>query len=128
MAKQKENAVVASQEQLADGIYSMWIQTQAADTAKPGQFISMYTTDGSKLLPRPISICEIDRTRGMLRVVYRVTGENTVFKAEIRGYDPGDRTAWEWIPVRKSRRKESLPDGRRNRCTTDSGAGEADEV
>ena len=29
MAKQKENAVVASQEQLADGIYSMWIQTQA---------------------------------------------------------------------------------------------------
>ena len=35
MAKQKENAVVASQEQLADGIYSMWIQTQAADTAKP---------------------------------------------------------------------------------------------
>ena len=62
MAKQKENAVVASQEQLADGIYSMWIQTQAADTAKPGQFISMYTTDGSKLLPRPISICEIDRT------------------------------------------------------------------
>ena len=77
MAKQKENAVVASQEQLADGIYSMWIQTQAADTAKPWQFISMYTTDGSKLLPRPISICEIDRTRGMLRVVYRVTGENT---------------------------------------------------
>ena len=77
MDKQKENAVVASQEQLADGIYSMWIQTQAADTAKPGQFISMYTTDGSKLLPRPISICEIDRTRGMLRVVYRVTGENT---------------------------------------------------
>ncbi len=36
MAKQKENAVVASQEQLADGIYSMWIQTQAADTAKAG--------------------------------------------------------------------------------------------
>ena len=113
MAKQKENAVVASQEQLADGIYSMWIQTQAADTAKPGQFISMYTTDGSKLLPRPISICEIDRR---------------VFQTESRRYDPGDRTAWEWIPVRKSRRKESLPDGRRNRCTTDSGAGEADEV
>ena len=77
MAKQKENAVVHSQEQLADGIYSMWINTEAAKDAKPGQFISMYTTDGSKLLPRPISICEIDRTRGMLRVVYRVTGENT---------------------------------------------------
>ena len=132
MAKQKENAVVASQEQLADGIYSMWIQTQAADTAKPGQFISMYTTDGSKLLPRPISICEIDRTRGMLRVVYRVTGENTGTEqfSKLKSGDtiPVIGTAWEWIPVRKSRRKESLPDGRRNRCTTDSGAGEADEV
>ena len=77
MTKQKEQAVVASQEQLADGIFSMWIQTEAAETAVPGQFISMYTNDGSKLLPRPISICEIDRENGRLRVVYRVTGQNT---------------------------------------------------
>ena len=55
----------------------MWIKTKAAESAVPGQFISMYTNDGSKLLPRPISICEIDREQGMLRVVYRVTGENT---------------------------------------------------
>ena len=77
MAKQKENAVVHSQEQLADGIYSMWINTEAAKDAKPGQFISMYTTDGSKLLPRPISICEIDKEGKKLRLVYRVTGEKT---------------------------------------------------
>lgn len=77
MAKQKENAVVHSQEQLADGIYSMWINTEAAKDAKPGQFISMYTKDGSKLLPRPISICEIDKENGRLRVVYRVTGPKT---------------------------------------------------
>lgn len=37
----------------------------------------MYTNDGSKLLPRPISICEIDKENGRLRMVYRVTGENT---------------------------------------------------
>ena len=75
--KKKENAVVVSQEQLADGIYSLWLKTEAAQTAKPGQFISMYTNDGSKLLPRPISICEIDKENGYLRMVYRVTGENT---------------------------------------------------
>ena len=75
--KKKENAVVISQEQIADGIFSMWLSTQAADTAKPGQFISMYTKDGTKLLPRPISICEINKESGALRVVYRVTGENT---------------------------------------------------
>ena len=75
--KRKENAVVISQEMLADGIFSMWLRTEAAQTAVPGQFISMYTNDGTKLLPRPISICEIDKAEGALRVVYRVTGENT---------------------------------------------------
>lgn len=75
--RRKENAVVVSQEQIADGIFSMWLRTEAAETAKPGQFISTYTNDGSKLLPRPISICEINKEEGMLRVVYRVTGENT---------------------------------------------------
>ena len=75
--KKKEQAVVISQEQLADGIYSMWIRTEASRTAKPGQFLSLYTNDGTKLLPRPISICEIDAENGSLRVVYRVTGEHT---------------------------------------------------
>lgn len=75
--RKKEMAVVVSQEQLADGIFSMWLHTEAAESARPGQFISMYTTDGSKLLPRPISICEINKEDDELRVVYRVTGENT---------------------------------------------------
>lgn len=77
MTKQKEKVQVLSQEQLAEGIFSMWIRTEAAAAAKPGQFISMYTNDGTKLLPRPISICEIDREGGALRVVYRVTGAHT---------------------------------------------------
>jgi len=75
--RKKENAVVISQEMLADGIFSMWLRTEAAKTAVPGQFISMYTNDGTKLLPRPISICEINKEESALRVVYRVTGENT---------------------------------------------------
>ena len=68
MTKEKENAAIISQEEIAHGIYSMWIRTKAAETAEPGQFISMYTNDGSKLLPRPISICEIDKEKGALRV------------------------------------------------------------
>lgn len=77
MAKKKENALVVSQEMIAENIYSMWIKTEAVSEAAPGQFISMYTNDGSRLLPRPISICEIDREKGQLRVVYRVTGPET---------------------------------------------------
>ena len=75
--RQKEIAVVISQEQIADHIFSMWIQTEASQTAQPGQFISMYTNDGTKLLPRPISICEIDKKNKALRVVYRVTSETS---------------------------------------------------
>lgn len=75
--KKKEQAKVVSQEMLAEGIFSMWIETEASQTATSGQFLSLYTQDSSKLLPRPISICEIDKEGGKLRVVYRVTGEHT---------------------------------------------------
>lgn len=75
--RKKENAVILSQEEIAPGIFSMWLKTSASGQAVPGQFISMYTGDASKLLPRPISICEIDAERGALRVVYRVTGKGT---------------------------------------------------
>lgn len=88
MAKVKETARVASQEKLADGIYSMWIETAAiASQAAAGQFISIYCNDKDRLLPRPISICDIDRERGMLRVVYRVAGEGT---KEFSAYQAGD--------------------------------------
>lgn len=76
--KFKNQAIVVSQACIAKDIYSLWIQTKdIAQRAVPGQFISMYTRDGSKLLPRPISICEIDQEQNRLRLVYRVTGENT---------------------------------------------------
>lgn len=76
--KFKEVVKVISQEQIGTAIYSMWIQSEnMANAAKPGQFISVYTNDTGKLLPRPISICEIDKENGRLRIVYRVTGDNT---------------------------------------------------
>ena len=78
MAKQKETAKVISQECIAADIYSMWIETEnVSSQAVPGQFISLYTRDGSKLLPRPISLCEIDKDKKAVRIVYRVTGEKT---------------------------------------------------
>ena len=76
--KVKETCTVLSQECIGKEIYSLWIQTKTiAKNAKPGQFVSVYTGDGSKLLPRPISLCEIDKEKGTLRLVYRVTGPNT---------------------------------------------------
>jgi dihydroorotate dehydrogenase electron transfer subunit len=76
--KTKEICVIVSQECIGKDIYSMWLQTeQIAKEAVPGQFVSLYSRDGSKLLPRPISLCEIDREKGQIRLVYRVTGKDT---------------------------------------------------
>ena len=78
MAKLKMKSTVIEQKMIADGICSMWLDAKAiAVRAKPGQFISVYSNDKSRVLPRPISICEIDRETGTLRIVYRVVGKGT---------------------------------------------------
>ncbi len=86
--KFKEQAVVISQEQIAPAIYSLWIKTdKIAQYAKAGQFISIYCDDGSRLLPRPISICEIDKEDSSLHLVYRIAGKGT---AEFSEKQTGD--------------------------------------
>lgn len=88
MSKWKETGTVISQEMLADGVYSMWIQTdKIGKEALQGQFVSIYTKDSGKLLPRPISLCEIDREQGRIRLVYRVVGAGT---KEFSSYQTGD--------------------------------------
>jgi len=82
-----EDAIIIRQEEIATDVYSMWLRTeQIADLAQPGQFVALYCEDGSRLLPRPISICEIDRTDHAIRLVYRVAGKGT---AEFSGYHTG---------------------------------------
>lgn len=76
--KFEEIAVVVDQNALGSGIYDLTLKTtNIAKAAKAGQFVSVYSNDRSKLLPRPISLCGIDRDEDTIRIVYRVTGENT---------------------------------------------------
>lgn len=86
--KKKEQAVVYRQQEIATGIYDMWIETSLASRGRPGQFISVYPQDKSTLLPRPISICEADAKNGRLRIVYRVAGKGT---GEFATYKSGHR-------------------------------------
>ena len=74
----KTKAAVISQEQLTDGIYSMYLMAPSiARKAAAGQFISLYSGDRSRLLPRPISICQTDAEGGRVRIVYRIAGAGT---------------------------------------------------
>lgn len=84
----KERAVIVSQKCIGTDIYDMVLSfPRGAKEAKPGQFIAMYCEDGTKLLPRPISICGIDAKKGTLRVVYRIAGEGTRLFSEMREGD-----------------------------------------
>ena len=84
-----ETAMIIRQEEIADDIYSMWLRTeQIAAHAKAGQFVSVYCNDGSRILPRPISICEIDKKDNAIRLVYRVVGKGT---EELHSMHTGDQ-------------------------------------
>ena len=79
----RENAAIISTACLADGVYEMWLKTEKiAKESRPGQFISVYSNDGSRLLPRPISICRIDDDK--LRIVYRIAGKGTKEFSQMR--------------------------------------------
>ncbi len=72
------NATVVRQMEIATGIYDLWLECdRIANAAVPGQFVSVYSNDKSRLLPRPISICETDKEKGLIRLVYRVAGKGT---------------------------------------------------
>ncbi len=71
-------ALVLGQESVGTQIFSLLLEEKTvAALAKPGQFVSVYCHDRSRLLPRPISICEADPAAGTVRLVYRIAGEGT---------------------------------------------------
>ena len=78
MSKKKESGIVISQREIADGIFDLWINTDISKTAKAGQFVGVYPANGAMLLPRPISICKVDKDNNALRLVYRVAGKGTL--------------------------------------------------
>lgn len=85
MSKIQCMAKVTEIKPLQEGIFSMWLEVpEIARQAVAGQFISVYCNDKDRLLPRPISLCEIDRERGRLRLVYRIAGAGTEEFSKLR--------------------------------------------
>lgn len=83
--KKKEVAIVRSNVRLTDDIMEMHIACDAAKSAKPGQFVNLFVSDGAHLLPRPISICRIDEIIGELVLVYRIVGQGTEAFSKLEG-------------------------------------------
>lgn len=75
---EKRKAKIIRKKEISSGIFDMWIYTeQIPKFANPGQFVMLYCKDGSRLLPRPISICELNKEKSSLRLVFRVVGNGT---------------------------------------------------
>ena len=85
--KEKVTAQVISQQEIAENIFDMWIETGLAQEAHPGQFIGVFPKNKSTILPRPISICEINEEKTALRIVYRIAGQGT---KEFSSFTAGD--------------------------------------
>lgn len=75
--KEESNGKGAFPEKIGPDIYDLWMSTELAETARPGQFVCVYPKDKSALLGRPISICEVIPTESMMRLVYRKVGKGT---------------------------------------------------
>lgn len=84
----RKNVEIYENTKIAEDVYSMWLyEPELAMAAKPGQFVSLYCKEGGRLLPRPISLCEINKEKGLIRLVYRTFGQGTKEFAKKRAKD-----------------------------------------
>lgn len=85
--KSIEMAEVMSISNITDNICDLKIHCpKIAAEAIPGQFTEVYPDNGVNLLARPISICEIDKEAGTLRLVFQVVGKGTeLFSKLVKG-------------------------------------------
>lgn len=81
----KENLKVIYNKQVALDTFEMKLETSMMATlAKPGMFINISLKDASKLLKRPISICQVDGNN--LIITYKINGAGTL---DLSTYKPG---------------------------------------
>ncbi len=65
---------------IAGNAYKMIISLpKISKEAHSGQFVNVYTGLGENVLPRPISISEINASEGTLTLIYQVVGKGTDF-------------------------------------------------
>jgi dihydroorotate dehydrogenase electron transfer subunit len=74
--KEIGQATILANERIAPGIFRMRLNAPAiARAANPGQFVNLYTDSAAMLLPRPISISDVDGDG--LTLIYAVVGKGT---------------------------------------------------
>ncbi|MDQ0221635.1 dihydroorotate dehydrogenase electron transfer subunit [Streptococcus moroccensis] len=84
----KEDMAIVSQVEIAPRIFRLVLEGQMVEEMAIGQFLHIRVPDPSKLLRRPISICEIDKDRRQVTLVYRIEGAGTDIISQL---EPGSQ-------------------------------------
>lgn len=65
--------------EISEKVFEMIIEGDTiVQEARPGQFLNLYCKSEAMLLPRPISICEVNKKENQIRLVYGVVGKGTM--------------------------------------------------
>ena len=92
MAFYCDSYTILKKEEIADGIFSYIIHCpEPVSSAKAGQFVHIKAEGYT--LRRPISICEIDKKEGTLRIVFEVRGAGTDKLSQLEVGDKMDMIA-----------------------------------
>jgi len=70
---------------ISDKIYKLVIELKINEEIKPGQFFMLKSLDNSYLLPRPISVNDVNEN--IITFLYRVEGTGTTIMSKIREND-----------------------------------------
>lgn len=74
----QEKAILLENRPLSPEVCALVLKAPGiAKEAQAGQFVNVYLEDGIHLLPRPISLCKIDRAEGRLTLVLARVGAGT---------------------------------------------------
>jgi dihydroorotate dehydrogenase electron transfer subunit len=69
---------ILKNKEIVPNIYEMILEAgDLVDSVLPGQFVNLYCPSEARILPRPISICEVDQSAKTLKLIYAVVGKGT---------------------------------------------------
>lgn len=86
--KTRGTGIILENQEIAKGVFQLELMVGAiAEEAQAGQFINLYLPRPDLLLPRPISICQIYKQEGYLKLVYGVVGKGTMELSKMKKND-----------------------------------------
>lgn len=85
LPKLAADANIISHEVIGNNVWKMIVSCpQIAKLAAPGMFVQVRIERGGLLLRRPISLADVDQTKGTITLIYRIVGKGTAAMSDCK--------------------------------------------